>query len=139
MHKSGEVVSLLNRITQDMEPAVAARLIRKQTMVVAIGAELGFSSEQLVGWRGSVLLDAQSHKDAQKSQTSIFQDWLSSVLPDDKEVRPVLVIAETWNAVWERKEADIIKAVREELSLSIEEKYLAAFECAAGKIHPIRP
>lgn len=134
MHKSAEVVSVLNRLTQEMEPKIADQLIRKQTMVVAIGDELGLSVGQLTFWRASVLLDGK-----RDWHNHMFRKWFGAMPEKSENFESAMLIAEVWNSAWERNESRLTESVKCDLQEKVDSHYLEAFERAASKIHPIRP
>lgn len=121
-----------NVFTDRLKLSHGERLVRIQTMVVAIGDELAISKDDLTLWRLRTIMllgvDLMHSDPDLKQYTNAYNE----------EFQVAFRMSELWNSAWERDESDIIQAVRDELGLTIEEKYLAAFERAASKIHPLR-
>lgn len=113
-----ETADQLNAATRELE-ALCTQSARLQTMALAIAAELGCSREEMLSIRANILFGSPK--------------LASEKLPC------CLSIAYRWNTAWERKEVDIIRAVRLEIGDSAEVSMWLAFERAASKIHPIRP
>jgi len=138
MREPAPLSSELNRVTREMDSKLEPRLIRIQTMLLAIGDELGVDETVLICWRGSFLLDEKIKSKSGTPAVRLFEVF-HSMLPEFEKAQPAFKIAENWNAAWERQEDDIVRAVRLEIGDSVEESMWLAFERAASKIQPIRP
>lgn len=132
------LASQLNQVTQSFEPNKASKLVRIQTMFLAIGDELGVDESVLICWRGSYLLGEKVRAKTDSPVLLRSFDQTQALLPENEKAKPAFALAESWNSAWERDESDLVQSVRDELGTTVEEKYFAAFERAASKIQPLR-
>lgn len=142
MLKTSEVNEVLRKLIQaagKRRRGFAARIDRLQSMVVALGHDLGLPTDSLSRWRVALVHTecGQVLDDVAMTESGIDSAWMTLDEQENHLFQQACMIAESWNAAWENRGA-IAAEVERDCGHVVDGRAMEAFQRLHEVIQPIR-